>query len=547
MITLGIGGSNHDFCAAVVEDGRIAVAIEDERIQRIKRGSRHWKNRPCKDSVEYCLQALGLTLEQFDGIYVNSDIETASPFWEEYDHKIVSHHLNHAAAAFFPSYFSSAALMVVDGRGEQKQKIANKGVFETISVGLGEGLDMNLETFQTGEQQLATSNWQYVTTNSLGWFYRTITEIIGFQPGHEGKTMALASYGNAAYKNDLLDFVEYDNEGRFFFDPYSNAWEVLSSEIKKSNNALQVRADIAASCQAILEDSIIRIGRYVRELTGCQYLCYGGGVALNGVANHRLRTEVGFKDIYVFPASGDNGLAIGAALFGMHTDLRYKRSLSKAESFTKVAYCGRQHSHDEIVSALKNYPIVYQRSVRADEELVDRLLSGLIVSVFQRGSEVGPRALGHRSILADPALPSIRSKLNRVKRRESFRPFAPVVLKEDCSEYFDLEADSPFMLEIAPIVQSKETLIGGVSHVDKSARVQTVSEYDDPLIRGALIRMKSNGRPPVLINTSFNLNGEPIVESPSDAIEAFIQMDIDALYLDGYWVEKHTPWVEDSK
>lgn len=544
MITLGIGGSNHDFSAAIVKDGQIIVAIEDERIQRVKRGSRHWRARPCEASVEYCLEATNLTLEDIDGIYVNSDIETPEPFWEKYEHKIVSHHLNHASAAFYSSSFEQAAVMVIDGRGEKLSSNENKGLFETISVGLGKDIDLALDTFQSGEQQLATSNWQYVTTNSIGWFYRTVTEIIGFDAGQEGKTMALASYGSPIFEGLLLDFVDYDDEGRFYFDPYCNAWDALASEIKNSNNAFRVRADIAASCQKILEDSVVRIGKYTKKKTGENYLCYGGGVALNGVANHRLRQEVGFKDIYIYPASGDNGLAVGAALYGQHSELKVSRRRNPQKDLISVAYGGKVYTEDESLLALNSFPVSYVKAMQPEKEIADRLICGQVVALFQLGSETGPRALGHRSILADPSKVSIRDKLNQIKRRESFRPFAPIVLEEEAQRYFELDAQSPFMLEIAPVKQELETLIRGVSHIDRSARIQTIPENGDPLIRALLIELLKMGKPPVVINTSFNLNGKPIVETPHDAIEAFIKMDLDALFLDGYWVEKHSPWIE---
>lgn len=538
---MGLGGSNHDHSACIVKDGRIAVAIEDERLVKQKRGHSHWAEKPCLAAAEYCLDAVGASIGELDAIFVNIDIDTAYPFWEDYRFEVVPHHLNHAASAYFMSTFDESALLVIDGRGGAVGDGANTQ-FETVSIGSAKDARLQIETFQSGVQRISSSSWRYVTENSLGWFYKTVSEAIGFGGGGEGKTMGLASYGTARFRDAFEQFCSIDQDGRFNFDPYSGFWDWLADKVSTAGNGFQVRADLAATAQSWLEDGVLAAAHAARRRSGSKRLCFAGGVALNGVANHRLRKECGFDEVFFWPPCGDNGLAIGAALYGYHSILEQPRkplSISESES---SAYCGRVYSAEEIVQATSEIAVSVSEPEDIIGSVVDCICRGEAFAVFQGGSEIGPRALGHRSIFFDPTLPDGRDRMNRIKRRESFRPFAPIVLEEDAGTYFDLVGPSPFMLDIAVVREPYRRLLPAVTHVDNTARVQTVRHDGDPFIVGLLRRLKESGRPPIVLNTSFNLSGKPIVESPADAVDAFMKLDLNTMVMDRLVLTKHSPY-----
>lgn len=540
MLALGIGGSNHDFSAALVEDGVIRVAIEDERISRHRYGDTHWASKPCVLSSEYCSKARGIGLRDLDGLFVNEDIETEYRFWCERKHTIVKHHLCHAAASFYGSPFPDSALLVIDGRGGPvAEPHLGRRSFETVSIGLGQDSHLHLSVHQVGEQTLATSTWSYITSNSIGWFYSIVTEAIGLGENGEGKTMALAGYGQPIFVDQLLQFCQIDRDGRFHFSPYGGIWDYLCDAVFRSGNQFQVRADLAASAQRILETAVLAAASVARRSTGARFLCYGGGVALNGVANHRIRQEVGFDDIFIYPACGDNGLSVGAAFYGYHCELKATRQPITWSGAATAAYAGRPYSAMEIDLALSSVPASVVRADNVAAELVDRLMAEQVVAVFHGRSEIGPRALGHRSILANPRARRIRDRLNAIKHRESFRPFAPMVLERVAHEYFDISGPSPFMLDIAPVKPAYRRDLSGVCHVDGTARVQTVSDTGDALLVAVLNELARRGAPEIVLNTSFNLPGKPIVETPCDAVHAFMTLSLDALLLEDRWLEKH--------
>jgi carbamoyltransferase len=541
---LGLGGSNHDFSAVLLENGCMHTAIEDERLTGHRYGDTHWTSRPCQPSSQYCLRAANIDFKDLDGLFVSADLEGHDPFWEKLSAEKVGHHLCHAAAAYYPSPFAAAALLVIDGRGGPVTEPYNgRRRFETVSIGAADDNQLSLETVQTGQQAIATSTWSYISSNSVGWFYSIVTEAVGLGENGEGKTMALAAYGQPRFVEKLKDFVAVSEEVVFTMDPYAGIWDYLIDTIHVAPSSFAVRADLAASAQAILEEAVLTAGRQAKRRSDKPYLAYGGGVALNGVANHRLQAECGFRNVFVFPASGDNGLSCGAALYGTHQLLKQPRPAPSWRHAASFAYGGRSYSAREIEMAYADEPVaVRHRAGNSDcaLELVDRLLAGEVVAVYRGGAEFGPRALGHRSLLALPWNENIQSKMNGVKRRESFRPFAPIVLEERAGHYFDLNGPSPFMLDIAPIRTEHRVKLAGICHVDGTARIQTVGTGGSEFLRRVLLRLQELGEPPVLLNTSFNLKGRPIVETPKDAVTAFIQLDVKALLLEETWLEKHT-------
>jgi carbamoyltransferase len=548
---MGLGGSNHDFSACLLQGGAHHRSIEDERLTYKRYGDNHWASAPCRPSANYCLASAGLELGDLDGLFVSNDIEGHNRFWEQRSHTIVGHHLCHASAAYYASPFDEAALLVVDGRGGPVSSIVDgRRTFETISIGVAAGSSLELETVQTGEHQVSTSTWRYISSNSIGWFYSIVTECVGMGENGEGKTMALAAFGEARFKKELLQFVTLGGEQLFEMDPYSGLWSFLVDTVVAADRSFAVRADLAASAQSILEDVLVAATQRLRRQSTKRYLAFGGGVALNGVANRRIREQSGFDDLFVFPASGDNGLSVGAALYGYHHlgghPVR-NRSMARSVSF---AFGGRCYSEEEMEEAARAFAVSVQRSASEDdlvERLTTALLNGSVVALFQDGSEFGPRALGNRSLIALPGTPNIQRRLNRIKHRESFRPFAPIVPEEEADVYFEAAAPSPFMLEMAPIRKSYREALAGAAHVDGSARLQTIGPYQQGLVRSLLQSLKRRGRPPVIINTSFNLKGQPIVEQPRDAMTAFVHLDVEALVMGPFWIEKHTPLAANEK
>jgi len=544
MRILGIGGSSHDFSAAVLEDGEIILAIEDERINRIKHGDRNWYSIPAQPSVDYCLNALNLSLKDFDYIYSNSDLDCTKKFIKQ-DIKYIQHHKSHAASSFYSSFYEHAALLVIDGHGSQVSPInSNKLTLETVSIGKGEKNQIYLEMLLSGNKKLTSGTWQYITENSLGSFYKVITDCLGFGMRGQGKTMGLSSYGTKKYYHELKEFITYQNDGLFQFDPYNGIFDWITEIIGANKNKFQVRADIAFAAQKIFEEIVVGLAKLCYKKTGLKSLCYGGGCALNGVANYRILNETPFENVFIYPAAGDNGLAVGAAYYGYFNDLGHQRKIPKTINFGKIAYKGKLYANEEILKTLDSYSVYYRKSNDLARDIGQKLYENNVIGLFQGASEVGPRALGNRSILADPSTIFMRDHINlNIKFRESFRPLAPIVPIELAKEYFDLQKESPFMLLIARIKEKYKNKLIGIEHIDGTARLQTIDKTSNPFLHKLLHYYYELSGYPILINTSFNQRGEPIVESPDDAIQAFIKTGIDILALDNYIVEKHSPWI----
>ncbi|MBX5493366.1 MAG: carbamoyltransferase [Chloroflexi bacterium] len=557
MHILGISCFYHDAAACLLRDGELVAAAEEERFTRRK----HDSGFPAR-AVRYCLQAGGITADDLDYVVfyekpllkferILSSYAATFPrsrrafvramqtwlgekLWLRghirkqlaYDGPILfgEHHVSHAASAYFPSPFDHAAIVTADGVGE----------WCSTTLGVANGLDLEL----THELRFP---------HSLGLLYSAFTAYLGFEVNEgEYKVMGMAAYGRPRYVDQVRRLLQLADDGSFHLDmrylayhhslhSFSRAFVELFGPPRSPDAGLEERcADIAASIQVVTEEAMLGLARQARALSGSQNLCMAGGVALNVLANARVLREAGFDNLWVQPAAGDSGGCVGAATYLYHTVLRGERRYRM-----ETAYLGPGYSNEEIHAFLHELDVPF--TVLADAEIapvVARLLAeGNIVGWFQGRMEFGPRALGARSILADPTDPGMKDKLNeKIKHREQFRPFAPAVLREAASTYFDfdgrtLERESPFMLLVARVDPAKRHLVPAITHADGTARVQTVGREQHPLFYDLIQAFGQLTGVPVLVNTSFNVRGEPIVCTPAEAFNCFSHTDLDYLVM----------------
>ncbi len=583
---LGISAFYHDSAAALVRDGRIAAAAQEERFTR----KRHDQAFPLQ-AVEYCLKAEGLKASDLDIVAFYDKpwlkferilkttlayaprgfrpFAMAIPLWVKrklwmkdlireglgFDGKIVftEHHESHAASAFFPSPFEEAAVLTMDGVGE----------WATASIGLGRANKLTL----TEELHFP---------HSLGLLYSAFTHYTGFKVNSgEYKVMGLAPYGSPRFADlihkELLDLKE---DGSFkldmrYFDycaglTMTNARfdALFGGPARKPESRLTQRdMDLAASVQAVTEEIMVRMARHARKTTGARDLCLAGGVALNCVGNGRILREKIFDRLWIQPAAGDAGGALGAALFAWHHLLDRPRRSDGINDTQQGSLLGPEYSDEEIETFLKAKGVPYKFFHREElfKKTAELLARGSIIGWFQGRMEYGPRALGARSILGDPRDPAMQARMNlKTKFRESFRPFAPAVLAERTRDYFDLEGESPYMLLTAPVKRERRIAektedaarfgierlnvprsdIPAVTHIDYSARVQTVRCEDNPAFHSLLTAFDRLTGCPVLVNTSFNVRGEPIVCRPEEAFACFMRTDMDHLVMGSFLLDK---------
>jgi carbamoyltransferase len=599
---LGISAYYHDSAAAIVVDGRIVAAAQQERFSRKKHDARF-----PSAAIEYCLREAGLELSDLTHIVFYDkpllkferlletylaytprgfrSFLTAIPIWlkeklflkqtlrkelaalggvAEKDLPrlmFTQHHQSHAASAFFPSPFEKAAVLCLDGVGE----------WATSSVWMGEGNRL-------------TPQWEIDFPHSLGLLYSAFTYYTGFRVNSgEYKLMGLAPYGEPRYVNEIRDhLLDIKEDGTFRLDmSYFNYATGLSMTNDKfhrlfggppramESELTQKEMDIARSIQAVTEDIILRIACTVQQELDVDYLCLAGGVALNCVSNGRLLREGPYKDIWVQPAAGDAGGALGAALAIWHEYLDQPRCVESGDSM-QGSYLGPRYSNGEIRSYLDSVNASYEQV--EDARLIPALAAEMdnerVIGWFQGRMEFGPRALGGRSILGDPRSAKMQSVMNlKIKYRESFRPFAPAVTAEKVSEWFEHDRGSPYMLMVAPVARDKRigmtaeqqqkfgleklhiprSEIPAVTHVDYSARVQTVHRETNPRFHALLDEFEQRTGCPVSVNTSFNVRGEPIVMSPEDAYRCFMRTEMDILVMENCLLRKpDQPAWEDS-
>jgi carbamoyltransferase len=559
---LGISCYYHDSGAAIVRDGQLVAAAEEERFNRQK----HYNDFP-ERAIAYCLREAGVTIDHVDHIAFyekplvkfNRILETilacwpmtyrpwlkAIPLWlghrlrigHEIQEKLgtdkdilyCQHHLAHAASAFLVSPFKEAAIITADGVGE----------WTTTAWGTGRGTTLDMK------QEIRFPH-------SVGLLFSAITAYLGFRVNDaEWKVMGLAPYGEPKYVDKFRQVVDIKDDGsirlnlRYFAHAYSTTrtfnhrWEELFGRPQRRPEAEldDFHRDIAASGQKVVEDIMVKMATHVHRETGLDNVCVAGGVGLNCVANWRILRESGFKNIYIQPAAGDSGGALGTAFYVYSAVLNNPRTFEM-----KHALWGPGFTNDEIRATLHRVEAVYD-TIDDENDLLERtarmIADGKVVGWFQGRLEFGPRALGARSLLADPRNPKMKEIINaKVKFREAFRPFAPAVLKENAHEYFEMPPgmDAPFMLLVPKVREEKRRIIPAVTHQDGTGRVQTVTETDN----GRYYRLiREFGRltgVPVVLNTSFNVRGEPIVCTPDDAYHTFVHTGIDALVIGDFVV-----------
>jgi carbamoyltransferase len=564
MTIIGISCFYHDSSACLLINGKIVSAVQEERFTRIK----HDKSFP-KNAINFCLEVNNLTIEQVDLVvfyekpFIKFDriintLQNEAPFtfnlfrktlmswlktklWvsstikEElnYNGEIIysEHHESHAAGSFFTSTFKEAVIVTIDGVGEK--------ACTTIALG--------------NENKVTILKEQHYP-HSIGLLYSAFTQYCGFRVNSgEYKLMGLAPYGKPIYKDLILEhIVSYDQTGLITLNLDCFSFEKGKTTINNNFCAVfgkKQRAfddemttfykDIASSIQAVLEDIVLQILKYAKDLTGQENLCLSGGVALNCKSNGELLVKHLFNNIWVQPASGDAGCAVGAAFVGYYHHLKNKRIVLK-NSLLEQAYLGSSYANSNIEQTLKQFNLTYIKL--EDGELCDYVSSALknkqIIGWFQGKMEFGPRALGNRSILASPLFEDMKKHVNlNIKFREGFRPFAPIVLEEDCTEWFNMEGNtSKYML--FTVKSDKQYKIPSCVHEDFTARVQTLYKEENPLLHQLIKSFKQKTECPVLINTSFNVRGEPIVESPLDALKCFFYTKMDILVLGNYIITK---------
>jgi len=576
---LGISCFYHDSAACLVRDGEIIAAVQEERFSRKK----HDSGFPLR-AIEWCLASSNIKPRDLDFVvyyerpFVNfsKNIKTAFTYSRlrlgnlikinpcaltqdfsisglirnklGYRGKILffGHHESHAASAFFPSPFKEAAILVVDGSGE----------CNTISYGVGKDNDFKIKHYLE-------------FPHSLGLLYSAFTHYIGFEVNSgEYKLMGLAPYGEEKYTDLILNkLINLKEDGSFklnmeYFDFYDRS-KMISQKFEElfggpprmpEAGITQKQIDIAASIQKVTEEIILRLVRQVHKITKEDNLCLSGEVALNCVANGRILREGPFKKIWIQPASGDAGAALGAALLAWYKYLGNHRLADGKNDSQKGSLLGPSYSDNYIEEFLKKEGIPYKNLALADipEEISNLIMQKKVIGWFQGRAEFGPRSLGARSIIADARDPEVQSRLNlKIKFRESFRPFAPSVLREHVSEWFDLDKESPYMLLVASVREDKRidseplsdktqgfgklkirrSVIPAVTHVDYSARVQTIKREDNPLYYDMIRAFYNKTGCPVILNTSFNVRGEPLVCSPEDAFKRFMTTEMDYLIM----------------
>ncbi len=577
---LGISAYYHDSAACLLEDGEIVAAAQEERFSRKK----HDHAFP-KGAIEYCLKEAGIDASALDYVafydkpFVKFEriLETylayapfgirsfvmAIPLWIRqklwvsdlietelgYKGKVLfpEHHESHAASAFYPSPFTRAAFLTIDGVGE----------WSTASFGVGEGNNIEIMA-------------ELMFPHSLGLLYSAFTYFTGFKVNSgEYKVMGLAPYGEPRYVKQIMEhLIDLKEDGSFkmnmeYFD-YCAGLTMTNERFsglfdgpprKPESRITQREMDLARSIQEVTEEIMLRMARHVKKETGEKNLCLAGGVALNCVSNGKLLRAGVFDEIWIQPAAGDAGGAMGAAYVVHYKYLKSAAASKKnGRDLQKGSYLGPSYTDDAILDFVKKHgiPHAFKRPEEMINEVCECLEKGKVIGWFNGRMEFGPRALGSRSIIGDARSPDMQKKMNlKIKHRESFRPFAPSVLAEEAAEWFDLDRESPYMLLVADVKKDKQfsvtdkekslwgidklnvarSVIPAVTHVDYSARIQTVNKEDHPQYYALIKRFHERTGCPVIINTSFNVRGEPIVESPMSAYKCFMRTEMDVLVM----------------
>ncbi len=597
-LILGISAFFHDSAATLIKDGEIISAAQEERFTRIKHDSNFpinavkfilSNNKISLDDIDY-VTFQDKTFIKFDRIIKSfissspdgfSSFKYAIPLWLKekiFQKKILSnylkkinkefsktkimfseHHAAHAASAFYPSPFEKAVIITIDGVGE----------WATTSIAFGNKNKIDIVN-------------EINFPHSVGLLYSAFTSYLGFKVNSgEYKVMGLAPYGKPKYKDIILsNIIDLKKDGSFklnlnyfdfitsnnminkkFCDLFNN-----KKRISENEELTEFHMDIASSIQYVIEEIIIKITEYAFKKFNCENLCLAGGVALNCVANSKILQKNSFKNIWVQPAAGDAGGALGSSLLLWHNELNKQRKINKSDSM-KGSYLGPDYEDNEIITTFEKIGANYKKLDFDNiiEEVTNKLDEGNVIGWFQGKMEYGPRALGNRSIIADPRNKDMQKKLNlKIKFRESFRPFAPAILYEDLEDWFDLKQPSPYMLLVSNILENKRinlqeqdenyfgieklnqlrSIVPSVTHIDFSSRIQTVHKDTNFKFYQLINKFKFKTGCPILVNTSFNIRGEPIVNNPEDAFNCFMGTNMDLLVIENFILSKQDQKIE---
>lgn len=575
MYTLGINAAYHDCSACLVRDGEVIAAAEEERFTRIKHGKRPVPFSTWQlpfHAIDYCLKEAGIVLADVQHVAYSYDpslllgarngdetitlplqpsAHAAAPEWLSpwdplflasivnaprqlaggaphhlrkrfrgvrhdgpFQWHFVEHHLAHEASAFLAAPFDECAVLTMDGRGERA----------TTSYSLYS--DRRYKPIK-----------QVNLPHSLGLLYESVTDYLGFlHSSDEYKVMALASYGKPVFAEQFHEVLRYRGDGDY--EVNTPKWEELFGPARERGAEFtQHHMNIASSLQLVLEETVLKMVHWLHEETGADNLAMAGGVALNCVMNARVRDRGPFKRVWVQPAAGDSGTSLGAALW-IDARQRGQRAMARRSWHMEHAFLGPVYDDGEIENFLQQAKLRYRRAANRSAEVADLLMQDKVIGWFQGRMEFGPRALGARSILASPLDASMQQRLNTIKDREDFRPVAPVVLEEEAANWFVNGGISPFMVFVYDVRPDKEAQIPAVRHVDGTARIQTINRAQNPAYYDLLRAFADRSGVPVLINTSFNTRGEPVVCTPRDAVESFCTTPLDALAIGSFIVEK---------
>ncbi|MEC4719558.1 carbamoyltransferase C-terminal domain-containing protein [Noviherbaspirillum sp. CPCC 100848] len=571
VYTLGINAAYHDCSATLVRDGEVLAAAEEERFTRIKHGKRPVPFSTWQlpfHAIDYCLKEAGIQLSDvdhvaysynpwlllgerkgdetitlplepsahktsdwmspWDPLFLSSIVNAPRQLASGAPHHIrkrfqgvqhdgpfkwhfVEHHLAHEASAFLAAPFEECAVLTMDGRGEN------------ATTSYGHYQDRRYRRLK-----------QVNLPHSLGLLYEMVTDYLGFlHSSDEYKVMALASYGKPVFAAQFHEILQYRGDGDYEVRPAKWA-ELFGPSRERGSEFTQHHMNIASSLQIVLEETVLKMVHWLHEQTGAENLAMAGGVALNCVMNARVRDRGPFKKVWVQPASGDSGTSLGAAMW---IDGQ-QRGMSKRSWQMNHAFLGPAYGDDEIEEFLKQAKLSYRRADDLSAEVAELLMQNKVIGWFQGRMEFGPRALGARSILASPLDPSMQQRLNTIKDREDFRPVAPVVLEEEAANWFVDGNISPFMVFVYDVRKDCEDKIPAVRHVDGTARIQTINRSQNAAYYDLLKAFAERSGVPVLINTSFNTRGEPVVCNPRDAVESFCTTPLDALAIGSFIVQK---------
>ncbi|MEU0090631.1 carbamoyltransferase C-terminal domain-containing protein [Kribbella sp. NPDC006257] len=539
MRVLGVNAIFHDPSAALVVDGRIVAAAEEERFSRRKHGKRPvpWSAWELPEqAIGWCLSEAGLRAEDLDVVGYSFDpalcvdlaglgltdpgdrtradyarraprfLAAALPGLDPDKVKFVQHHVAHAASAALAAPYEQSACLVLDGRGERASHLA----------GRYDGPDLTVLAAQD-------------LPHSLGLLYEDLTEHLGFlRSSDEYKVMALASYGKPRHLADFRELIRTTDDGGFRTEPVD--WAAYTPKLQGGADVSDAAADLACSVQRRLEEVLLELATWLHDQTGAKALTMAGGTALNCVANSVISRSGPYDHVWVQPAAGDAGTSLGAAL-----------QLSAADGRPEpmaTAALGREWSGDELAKCLQKAALPFETPADLAAVTAQALADNGVIAWFQGRSEYGPRALGHRSLLAHPGRPENLERLNDIKGREQFRPIAPLVLADRADEIFDGPLPSPYMLFVHDVAAQWRDRIPAVVHVDGTARIQTVDRADEPLLAQLLAEFEARTGLPVLVNTSLNTAGRPMVDSPADALELFGSTPVDLLVLGPHIVRR---------